>query len=129
MSFRTFRDYLTERGENVIRAWLDGLPKNAKVKIDRRILYLENVQYLQREPQYIKPLTGYDGIFEIRVILQNIQYRPLGCYGPAQDEFTLLIGAIERGNRFEPRDAPDLALQRKEIIHNDRSRTCVHFDY
>lgn len=128
MGFWTFKNYLSGNGENVIREWLHSLQKNARIKIDRRIRYLENVQYFHKEPQYIKALAGYEGIFEIRVVLQNIQYRPLGCYGPDRAQFTLLVGAVERGSRFEPRDAPELALQRKEIIHLYRSRTCDHFD-
>jgi putative component of toxin-antitoxin plasmid stabilization module len=128
MAFWRFRDYLTERGENDIRHWLDGLSKKARIKIDRRIRYLENVQYFHREPQYIKQLSGYEGIYEIRVVFGGDQYRPLGCYGPHEGEFTLLIGAMEQGDRFVPRDAPDLALQRKAIILSDRSRTRVHFD-
>lgn len=128
MAFWTFKDYLNERGDNEIRLWLDSLSKKASIKVDRRIRYLENVQYFHREPQYIKQLVGYDGIYEIRIVFAGDQYRPLGCYGTHQDEFVLLIGAVERGNRFEPRDAPDLAVRRRHIILSDRSRICDHFD-
>jgi len=128
MAFWTFKDYLNERGDNEIRLWLDSLSKKARIKIDRRIRYLENVQFFHGEPQYIKQLVGYEGIYEIRVVFSGDQYRPLGCYGPEDGEFTLLIGAFEVGDRFEPRNAPDIAVQRKAIILADRSRTCDHFD-
>ena len=66
---------------------------------------------------YFTPLTGYSGICEIKFIVQNIQYRPLGCYGPEKNEFTILIGAREEGDRFNPRNAPKIALiRRKEVI-------------
>src|SRR5258708_4835982 len=109
MTFWTFKDYLSESDDNEIRIWLDSLSKKARIKIDTRIRYLENVQYFHREPQYIKRLTGYEGIYEIRIVFAGDQYRPLGCYGPDQAEFTLLIGAFEIGDRFTPKDAPDLA--------------------
>jgi hypothetical protein len=123
-----FRDYLAERGENEIRLWLDGLPKRARIKIDVRLRHLENVRYFQGEPQYIKALVGYDGIYEVRVISQNVQYRPLGCYGPGPGDFTLLVGAVEKGGRLEPREAADVAVKRREIILADRRRTHEHFE-
>lgn len=128
MAFWKFKDYLNERGDNEIRSWLDSLSLKARIKIDRRLRYLENVQYFHREPQYIKQLAGYEGIYEIRVVFAGDQYRPLGCYGPEQGQFTILIGASEVGDRFAPRDAPEIAVQRKAIILVDRSRTCDHFD-
>jgi len=127
MGYWIFKNFLSERGENEIRRWVNTLSKNVRIKIDRRIRYLENVQYFQREPQYVKQMVGYEGIYEIRIVFAGDQYRPLGCYGPDQGQFTLLIGAVERGNRLEPRDACALAMQRKAIIHNDRSRVCDHF--
>jgi Phage derived protein Gp49-like (DUF891) len=128
MAFWTFKDYLNQAAENEVRAWLDSLSKKARIKIDLRIRYLENVQHFHREPQYVKRLVGYEGIYEIRVVYAGDQYRPLGCYGPAQGEFTMLIGAMEVGDRFEPKSAPDLAVQRMQIILSDRSRVCDHFD-
>ena len=129
MGFWKFKDYLNEARENEIRAWLNTLSKKARIKIDQRIRHLENVQHFHQEPQYIKKLVGYDGIYEIRVVFAGDQYRPLGCYGPDRGEFTLLIGAFEIGDRFDPKDAPDQAVERMAIIKKDRSRVCDHFDY
>lgn len=128
MAFWRFKDYLSERGDNEIRLWLDSLSKKARIKIDRRIRYLENIEHFHREPQYIKQLVGYESIYEIRVVFSGDQYRPLGCYGPEQGQFTLLIGAFEVGDRFDPRNAPEIAVQRRAIILADGSRTYDHFD-
>jgi hypothetical protein len=54
-----------------------------------------------------------------------MQYRPLGCHGPGDREITLLIGAIERGGRFEPQSACAIGFARKAQIH-ERGRTCEH---
>ena len=48
-----------------------------------------------------------------------MQYRPLGCYGPDRNEFTLLIGAKEIGSKFEPKDAPNKAMERQRLIFQD----------
>lgn len=120
---------MSERGENLVRRWLDDLPKKASIKIDIRLRYLENVQYLHLEPQYIKQMVGYEGIYEIRVVMGNVQYRPLGCYVPTErGQFALLVGAIEKGDRLEPKEACELAEERKRIITFNRSRLCDHFN-
>jgi hypothetical protein len=129
MSFWKFKDYLDQAGGNEIRGWLDALSKKARIKIDQRIRHLENVRHFHQEPQYIKKLVGYEGIYEIRIVFAGDQYRPLGCYGPERGEFTLLIGAFEIGDRFDPKDAPDKAVERMTIILKDGSRVCAHFDY
>ena len=120
-----FLDYLDARGTNPIRAWLDDLDdRKAAKKIDAIIRYLAARTRL--EPPLVMPITGYAGIFEIKLIRQGIQYRPLGCYGPDRWEFALLIGATEQGNRIRPTGAFDRALERKAIIETDRRRIGDH---
>jgi hypothetical protein len=70
--------------------------------------------------KYAEKLKGYEDIYEIKITYQNIQYRPLGCFGPGAGEFTLLIPAIERGSDFEPRQAPKTAQTRCKLVHQDR---------
>ena len=124
----TFKCFLSDRGENIVRTWLAGLPKKVALKIDIRIRHLANIKNLQGEPVYIKPLTGYDGILEIRVVFGRVQYRPLCCYGPGQNDITILIGAIEKGDEFEPLDAPNIATNRRKSILEKRNRVCDYFD-
>jgi len=110
-----FLDYVDDDGENQIKPWLDSLPKAAKVKINAVLRRLE-VRELLGEPE-MKQLKGAcDGLLEVRVRDSRVQYRPLGCYGPGNHEVTLLIGAVEKGNKFEPRTACAIALTRKYAI-------------
>jgi hypothetical protein len=53
-------------------------------------------------------------IFEMKFMVNNIQCRRLGYYGPRRYEFTVLVGAIEKSNRFVPPDAPRTAPEHKE---------------
>ncbi len=128
MALWVFKCFLTNRGENEIRAWLNGLPKKARIKIDVRLRHLANVKHLQNEPQYIKPMKGFDGILEIRIVSNGVQYRPLCCYGPELRELTLLIGAIEKDWGLEPHGALQLAADRMKIIMSDRRRVCDYLD-
>ena len=78
-------------------------------------------------PQYA-PVSGYQGLGKLRFKANKIQYRPIGFFGPASGEFTLLIGAEERNQRFVPRDVPDQAVRRKAMAASDRGRIRV-YDY
>jgi hypothetical protein len=121
---RIFLDYLDRNGENLILEWLNSLPARAKAKINAVIRGLEF------EPRLAMPdakvLEGdCKGLFELRVTSEKVQYRPLCCYGPNRQQVTILLGAIEKGSRFEPLEACAIALRRKAHISDD-ARTCEH---
>lgn len=120
-----FRDYVDQRGQNLVRQWLDSLPIAAQLKIDTYIRYLEITPNLQRP--YIAALKGkYNKLLEIRVLSQNIQYRPLAFHGPKRYQITILFGAIEKGDQFEPKSACDIAYSRMAIVNANETRSCEH---
>lgn len=116
-SFFSFFDH----GEDVIHQWMDciDMKKKAIVKFETRLRYLSNTKVWS--PDWVKKLKVYDGLYEIRIRYEQVQYRPLGCFGPNDREFTLLIGALEKNSKFVPKNAPNIALQRKELILKNRS--------
>jgi hypothetical protein len=116
MKIWNFKVFVSDRGTREIDDWLDGLPPKAKAKIKKRITYLEIWDIDKWKRPYISKLKGSDKIWEIRVEFNNIQYRPLGCLGPKSNEFTLLIGAREKGDRLEPIDAIRIAEERCSLI-------------
>jgi putative component of toxin-antitoxin plasmid stabilization module len=120
----TFRDYLAADGTNEILAWLNGLnDKRAKIKINAKIRHLEAVRTFREDDA--KKLEGHEGLWELRVSLAGIKYRPLFCHGPNSGDLTLLIGAVEKNNRFDPREAPTRAQNRRAEIGKE-GRTCEH---
>ena len=124
MKYRTFLDYIEPTGRNVIEEWLHGLPMEARLAINTRIQYLEVAEKLGRP--YTAMLHGKcEGLFELRITHSKIQYRPLACYGPEKGQVTLLVGAIEKGDRLEPISACATALQRKANI-TESGRTNEH---
>lgn len=110
----TFKVFISERGNDVFEEWLNTLPKKAQAKIERRIRYLE-IEKTWRRP-FFDSLSGYTDLYEIRVVFNNIQYRPIGGFGPKSGEFTILIGAIEKGDKFEPKNALNIANKRSKLI-------------
>ncbi len=117
-----FKNYVSVRGDNEIRRWLDSLPKKARFKIDARIKYLQQVDQLKFP--YVEKWTGESDLYEVRVVF-GVQYRILCCYGE-KGEFILLIGAIEKGWKLEPKNAVAIAKSRMHLISN-RSYICDHF--
>ena len=121
-----FLDYINGDGKNVIRDWIDGLPmhgKRVKVKLDRRLEYLSAVDLSKWNLPQARALHGEcEGLYEIRFEIGGIQYRPLCFVGPREGETTLLMGAIERGDRFEPHTACGQALDRRDVIMDDNRK-------
>ena len=123
MSAWTIFDYV-EGEVDQIRVWIDSLPKKAQAKIDMRIGYLQITQTWP--PQYMSARRDCPGIYELRISCTGVQYRPLGYFGPRQREFTLLMGAIEKGGCLEPRAFCVIATRLREIVNGDRSRIIPH---
>jgi hypothetical protein len=126
----TFRDYQRASvvGEmpvlvNEILEWTLGLPKKAQAKID---VFVINLQAFEVFPaQYVSAYRGYSGIYELIIKSGGVQYRPLGCYGPGNREFTVLIGAIEKGGKI-PKGILNSAVARKESVLHQGWPTCEH---
>src|SRR6266404_640307 len=122
MALWTFYDFCDARGVNLIRGWLDGLPPKASAKIDARILFMMAVPVWPE--QYVSSLTGWPGLLELRVVLDGIQYRPLGFYGPERHEFTLVLGSREKGKL--PDRILEVAYGNRQTVLANRRRICKH---
>ena len=118
----TFYDWVGVRGKNEIREWLDGLPVKAAAKIDARIVHMMAVEVWA--PQYVSALTGWSELVELRVVSAGNQYRPIGFYGPRRKEFTLLLGAIEKGKLT--RRVLSRADSNRKLVVSDHRYICQH---
>jgi hypothetical protein len=63
-----------------------------------------------------------DGLAEIRFKGDGVQQRPLG-FRSDKHEFTILFSAKEKGGKFVPKSACEIALRRKNEILNDGRQT------
>lgn len=126
MNYWTFKFFHNEQRVDLIEAWLVSMPIEARAKIERRFAYLATIKdkagWKKPFAAKLQGLKKGSSIYEIRIAGDKVLYRPLGCFGPKEDEeFTLLIGAFEKSKGiFEPRRAPDIAIARCKLIHEDR---------
>lgn len=63
------------------------------------------------------PLRGTK-LYKLRLRCQNRELRPLLCRGPIGErlDYTLLLGAIEVGDRLKPHDAEGRAAENRRLL-------------
>lgn len=74
--------------------------------------------------QYVSAIRDWSGLVELRVASFGSQYRPLGFYGPEKRQFTLVLGAVEKGKL--PRRVLEVADANRKLILADASRIREH---
>ena len=124
--YRIFLNYIDHRGVNLIQRWLshEVTNKRARIRINELIRTLEAIEKPQEQlMKYLK--DDGTGLFELRVEVYDVRYRPIGFDGPGENEATLLIGAIHGRYGFEPDDAIEIALEMKKEVENDHERICI----
>jgi hypothetical protein len=124
MSAWTIFDFVNAGGVNEIRPWMDSLPKKAQARIDSIIRYLQIVDVWPG--QYISDRKDCDKIYELRIASGGVQYRPLGFFGPQRREFTILLGATEKGGKLEPRDFCTIATRLRGLVNANRKHVEPH---
>src|SRR5580704_10833210 len=123
MTVWRFYDFLDSRGANTVRAWLDTLPYKARAKINARLLFMQ-AKDVWPEP-WVSSLKGWPELIELRIAAFGSAYRPLGFYGPERREFTITLGAVEKGKL--PKRILEVAdANRKIVIATARNRICEH---
>lgn len=119
-------DYVSASGRNEFKRWMDDLQKKELSKLKAKI------DMLAQDGDELFPslLTNTEehSILKLR-IKGNVHLRPLLCRGPVsmEIEYTLLHGAKEVGDEWEPSDAPRRAEgRRQEVIKDPDNRRMKH---
>jgi hypothetical protein len=118
-------DYVDANGENEIEEWTAKLGKVERTKLNVRL------DLLQKNGKDLLPniLAGpiIDHVYKLRVH-GSVQLRPLLCLGPIENdkEFTLLVGATERGSKLKPVGVEKKAIERRQTIINEPKRRVKH---
>ena len=90
-------------------------------KLDTRLRFLQQQsREFWRRPYFDTLSDDCSGLGEVRFEYRNIQHRILG-FASGQMEYTFLMAAVERGDKFEPHDTCDIAQRRKRAALADRS--------
>jgi hypothetical protein len=118
-----FRCYLTQAGDDDVRAWYESETKQVQAKFASRLKTLGQLPRNEWHETLFKELHGKcAGIAEIRFKADNVQQRPLG-FRSGESEFTILFCATEKSDRFIPRNACEIALARRVEVLANRRRT------
>ena len=119
----TFRCYLSPDGTDEIREWYDGQTKQVKAKFHSRLKTLAQLPLNEWNEKLYKNLRrDCAGLGEIRFKADNVQQRPI-IFRSDEREFTILYCAIEKSNRFQPRNVCKIAKRRKAEVTADKERT------
>ncbi len=123
-------EFLDTRGRGIIGVWLEEtqIQKKARILLQQKLDMLEIAGPNLPAGLLAGPFDRH--LYKLRINAQGVQLRPILCRGPIDPdaEFTLLLGARERGDRWNPRDAPQRATTNRQIIldHPDRRRPHEH---
>lgn len=124
-------DYVDDAGDNFISAWMSGIGARARAAINTKLEHIlaQTPQLEWHKTKVAAKRKGEADLWEVKVFSDNIQWRPLGFFGPEEGTFTILVGAIERNGRLDPLTAPATAQERKAYVRrNPRSHRRIH-DY
>lgn len=121
-------DFLSARGENVILRWV----KTARLTTRDRAALNQKLDRLRQMDFELaigtKLLAGpiYKHIYKL-VIHGDVMLQPMLCRGPIDPdtEYTLLLGAIEKGGNL-PRGSMQQAEENRQTVLHDPSRRAPH---
>jgi len=117
--------FLSHREENVIRRWLD----DERITNTQRAIFQAKIDLFERGGPDLNPglIAGpiAKDIYKMKIKGHkgHVQLRPMLCYGPfAENEVTLLFGAIEKDFKLIPETCKASAQGNREILLADRRR-------
>lgn len=123
----TLWDYVDEVGVNTIKKWAQGLEAD-RAKFENKLNMLRTAG--GNLPPKLLSHTSSPRILKLRFFgLARIQWRPMLCKGPIDNdsEFTLLLGAHEKGSKLDPPNADHEAEKlRQKVIANPTARRRPH---
>ena len=122
-----FWDY--KPNDNVIRAWLDTLPKQAKQKFNNGLLHLAALPLGSWQRPIVDTLTDEcAGLFEIRVRLGRVRYRLLRYNDGRPAQATRLHGFTTPNDKVDPTQCQEAYRRRDHLEQNPEERRVLH-DY
>lgn len=121
-------DFLTSRGRNAILEWVkdERLTSRDRAMLNQKLTRLSQIDYDLAVATKLLCGPIYKSIYKLK-IHGDVMLRPMLCRGPFNndEEYTLLLGAIETGGKL-PKGAKEEADERRSMIMADPARRMSH---
>lgn len=87
--------------------------KNLDTKVKTKIQFVfELIKQVDRVPEkFLAPITGYNGLFEIRIEYQSNIYRVFCCFDKGQ--LVVLLNGFQKKTQKTPKDEIERAMRLK----------------
>lgn len=88
--------------------------ENLEDKVKSKIQFVfELIKQVERVPEkFFSPMTGYDGLFEIRIEFQSNIYRVFCCFD--QGQLVVLFNGFQKKTQKTPKEELDKAMRLKK---------------
>ena len=92
--------------------------KKVDDKVKEKIKYvLELIKQIERVPiKFLAPITGYDGLFEIKIEFESNIYRIFCCFDKGR--LVVLFNAFQKKTQKTPKTEIEKAMKLKEEYFN-----------
>lgn len=121
----SFKVYVSSVGNESLQKTIDSLNTEQDADVIQyfkaRLRYLKNTPKMNWNEPHAKKLSGIKDIYEIKFSANNVEYRPLGFFGPGKKEFTILIWATHKQRIYAPHDAINTADKRRKYIESGKA--------
>lgn len=117
----TFSVYVGIGGSDALQREINRITASCRQHFSVRLRYLAVTAKIDWNRPHAAKLVGWEDIYEIRFKADNVQVRPLGFFGPANNEFTILVWAIEKGNVYKPHDCFKTAARRRKEVRDGKA--------
>lgn len=115
--------YVAPSGKNEVQARYSSGTDDLKAGLEVELDYLrvrERSEWRRPHAAKMSKCLEFRDFFEIRFFSERLQQRPIGYFGPKNNEFTLLLWAVEKGGKFLPENWCSKANDRRnQIINGD----------
>ena len=108
-------------GKNEIQKIYDAGNDDFRAELEVALEYLrmqDRIQWQRPRAAKLSKCVEFRDFFEIRLFVNSTQHRPIGFFGPGENEFTILLWAIEKGNALRPDGWCKQANQRRKHLIN-----------
>lgn len=94
--------------------------KNLDAKLQVKIQYvLELIKQVDRVPEkFLAPMTGYEGLFEVRVEYQSNIYRVFCCFD--EGKLVVLFNGFQKKSQKTPKKEIEKAMRLKQAYFNSK---------